>query len=167
METWKDIENYEGLYQISNKGRVRNSRSGRILIQKIKNTDSNSYRLIVLSKDNVKKCNSIHRLVAKAFLPNPNNLPCVNHKDENGENNIVENLEWCTHKYNTNYGTCIKRFSEKNKKPILQIKDGTVINEFSSAIEACEKYGFKRSCISECCRGRLKTYKCFQFKFKQ
>ena len=90
METWKDIENYEGLYQISNKGRVRNSRSGRILIQKIKNTDSNSYRLIVLSKNNVKKCHYIHRLVAKAFLPNPTNLPCVNHKDENGENNNVE-----------------------------------------------------------------------------
>ena len=167
MEIWTDIENYEGLYQISNKGRVRNSRSGRILIQKIKKRDSNSYRLIVLSKDNVQKCHSIHRLVAKAFLPNPNNLPCVNHKDENGENNNVKNLEWCTHKYNTNYGTCIKRFSEKNKKPILQIKDGTVINEFTSAVEACEKYGFDRSSISNCCRGRLKTYKGFQFKFKQ
>lgn len=167
MENWKDIENYEGLYQISDKGRVRNSRSGRILIQKIRKKNSNAYHLIVLSKDNVKKCHQVHRLVAKAFLPNPNNLPCVNHKDENGENNNVENLEWCTHKYNTNYGTCIKRFSEKNKKPILQIKDGTVINEFTSAVEAFEKYGFNRPSISQCCNGIIKSYKGFQFKFKK
>lgn len=100
MEQWINIENFEGLYQISDKGRVRNVKTDRILIPKI---TKRGYKTITLSKDGIKYFFQIHRLVAKAFIPNPNNYPCVNHKDENGENNNVDNLEWCTHKYNTNY----------------------------------------------------------------
>ena len=172
METWKYIENYEGLYQISNKGRVRNSRSGRILIQKIKNTDSNSYRLIVLSKNNVKKCHYIHRLVAKAFLPNPNNLPCVNHKDENKTNNNKDNLEWCTHKYNSNYGTNPQRLSENAKakptwqkaveKSKIKVKQLTLNNElikiWDSFADIAREFNIQNaSNIVACCKGKKKT----------
>ena len=114
-EIWKDIKGYEGLYQISNKGRVYSiPRSinksdgktqfvrGRILKPYIK---QNKYLEADLCTEGKVKRYLIHRLVAEAFIPNPNNLPEVNHKNEVKTDNNVENLEWCTPKYNTNYGT--------------------------------------------------------------
>ena len=121
-ELWKDIEGYEGLYQVSSLGAIRSldryrnrpSKSGNMYIQRykgkvLKQTLNDGYFTIYLHKDGVNKFYSVHRLVAKAFIPNPNNLPQVNHKDENKQNNCVENLEWCTAKYNVNYGTAIER----------------------------------------------------------
>ena len=127
-EIWRGIVteygDYRELYEVSNFGRVRsldrmcwngNSwflKKGRLL-KLLK--DSNGYFYVNLSKDGVNKHASVHRLVALAFIPNLNNLPQVNHKDENKENNRIDNLEWCTHEYNQNYGTKKERTSKKMK----------------------------------------------------
>ena len=103
-EVWKDVKDYEGLYQISDKGRVKSLWFGKEKILK-PGRDTCGYLQVNLSKNGEKKTYQVHRLVAKSFLPNPDNLSEVNHKDENKENNIVENLEFCDRKYNINYGT--------------------------------------------------------------
>lgn len=118
MEIWKDIEGYEGLYQVSNKGRIKSlnyRRTGKEGMLKGK-PDKNGYLIVFLYKKGEKpKPFLIHRLVAKGFIPNVNDLPEVNHIDENKENNHVENLEWCDRKYNMNYGTRTKRSVENRK----------------------------------------------------
>ena len=116
-EIWKPIEGYEGLYEISSYGRVKSleryrSNNGgiQLLKERIMNPlDYNGYKNVLLWKNGSKKKEYVHRLVAKAFLPNPDNLKEVNHKDENPSNNMVENLEWCDHRYNMNYGTARER----------------------------------------------------------
>ena len=102
MEEWKEIPGYEGLYEVSNMGNVRNVRRNKLL--RLPKTN-NRYIRVVLSKNGIKTGFQVHRLIAQAFLPNPDNLPQVNHKDEDKTNNNVDNLEWCTAKYNTNFGT--------------------------------------------------------------
>ena len=118
-EIWKDVEGYEGLYQVSNFGNVK---SVKRIIKKANNaylsvkerllkytTNHKGYKMVSLSKNGKQKSCTVHRLVAKAFIPNPKDLPQVNHKDENKLNNYVNNLEWCDNKYNCNYGTSIRR----------------------------------------------------------
>lgn len=111
-EEWKDVENYEGLYQVSNLGKVKslkdNNGKPREKIMKQEKT-KNGYLRIMLCKNGKRERFLVHRLVAQAFLENPSNLPCVNHIDENKENNQVDNLEWCTYQYNLTYGTCQQR----------------------------------------------------------
>lgn len=99
VEEWKDIKDYEGIYQVSNLGNIRNSKN-KILHETI---TSKGYCVITLHKNGKRKKYKTHRLVAQAFLSNPNNLPQVNHMDENKFNNCVLNLEWCDNKYNSNY----------------------------------------------------------------
>lgn len=99
QEIWKDIKDYEGLYKISNLGNVKSLKTNKNLYY----SKSKNYLRVSLNKDGIRKGYSIHRLVAEAFIPNPNNYPCVNHKDCNGNNNNVDNLEWCTHKQNNSY----------------------------------------------------------------
>ena len=121
-EIWKDIKDYEGLYQVSNYGRVRSldrydnvgrSRKGSIMTV----TDNGKgYRAISLSKNGARKTYKVHRLVAEAFIPNNDNLPQINHKDENRYNNHVDNLEWCSSKYNNNYGNHKKNVGKASKK---------------------------------------------------
>ena len=125
-EIWKDIENYENVYQISNIGRVRRIyKNGNTKILK-QDITKRGYCRISLSKNQKHKHYQIHRLVAKAFIPNPNNYPIVNHKDENPMNNNVDNLEWCTYSYNTLYGTAIQRtISTKRNNGSYIISDET------------------------------------------
>lgn len=111
-EIWKDIAGYENEYQVSNLGRVRSLKSSIILKPQVA---TNGYLIACLWKDNIQKKYCIHRLVAIAFIPKPENLSDVNHLDENKENNAVSNLEWCTHLYNMNYGNVRKLISEGNK----------------------------------------------------
>lgn len=113
-ETWKPIKNYEGLYEVSNKGQVRSlnyKRTGEIKILKLR-VNKYGYLQVHLSKNGKHYAKSIHRLVAQTFIPNPNNYSQVNHKDEKRDNNNVENLEWCNCKYNNNYGNRNKKISE-------------------------------------------------------
>ena len=112
-EIWKDIEGYEGKYQVSNMGRVRSHCYGEWKILK-QNIASNRTARVHLGGPN--NTVNVHRLVAQAFIPNPDNLPQINHKDENRSNNCVDNLEWCDNTYNLNYGTRNKRASESIKK---------------------------------------------------
>ena len=119
-EVWKNINGYEGLYQISNNGRVKSlpklaGKSWRK--EKILKTylDKDGYVKVILCKENKTKFLSVHRLIAEAFIPNPNEFPQINHKDENKQNNSLENLEWCTCKYNINYGTRTERAMKRFK----------------------------------------------------
>lgn len=144
MEEWRDIKGYEGKYQVSNLGNVRSLdrvqvySNGRVHTYKGQQlkliSDGKGYLYVSLGKHNNK---SVHRLVAETFLPNPDNLPEVNHKDENGENNCVDNLEWCSKSYNINYGTRNQRCYEAFRKPVLQLSpSGEVIKEWDSISEA-------------------------------
>ena len=110
----------------------------------------------------------MHRLVAQAFIPNPDNLPEVNHRDEDKTNNCVENLEWCSHLYNMRFGTAIKRGAEKQSTPVLQIDKDTneVIAEYPSTAEAGRQLKIWQGNISNCCRGRYKTTGGYKFVYK-
>lgn len=121
-EIWKDIPNYEGIYKINNLGEIRRYSTYCIYDRRIPeyhnikaHIDKNGYYRVLLSKNNKIKNYLVHRLVAQTFIPNPNNLPQVNHKDENKTNNNVNNLEWCTRSYNCQYGTRTKRIAEKTR----------------------------------------------------
>lgn len=120
---WKDIEGYEGLYQVSNTGKVRSlnyRRTGETKVLK-PSTSKLGYKSVNLCKDGKNKGYLVHRLVALAFIPNPNNYPVVNHKDENPSNNTVWNLEWCTQEYNINYGNCKQKIKEAKSDNVLHI----------------------------------------------
>ena len=192
-EIWKDIQGYEGLYQVSNCGRVKSVKRtawsglnggcyvavhGRILKP---SHNGQGYLFVNLSQDGKEKQYLIHRLVGQAFIPNPNNLPIINHKDENPKNNNVDNLEWCTQKYNINYGTRNEKASEKmrgrkhseehNKKvaekltnhpkkskPVFSVDKVTgEIKEYPSAHEAERQTGIAQSDICRCLKGKRKS----------
>ena len=166
MEEWRDVVGYEGLYEISNFGRVKSlnyRKTGEEGLLSPQPT-SRDYLQVGLSKNGKRKIYSIHRLVAIAFIPNPNDYPEVNHKDEDKSNNCVDNLEWCTSKYNANYGTRSKRQSENHadfsgdKHPrATKIKCVTTGEVFTTIKEASEKYNISNRNICSCCRGKLKS----------
>lgn len=158
-EIWKDIDGYEGLYKVSDKGNVysverRDSRGrkcgGRVLRPSY---DKDGYLLVSLYKNGKAKKKRIHRLVIEAFVPNPNNLPDVNHRDEVKTNNELSNLEWCDAGYNTNYGTRIERIVQAQSKKVraVNINTGEVIR-FKSTAEA-ERKGYDQAGVSAACRG--------------
>jgi len=155
-EIWKDVVNYEGLYQVSNLGNIRFLQKGgkKLLKEKIckPSLDSSGYRQIILTKNKKRKSFKVHRLVAIAFIPNINNLPQINHLDENKQNNNVNNLEWCTILHNSRYGTRPIRCSLHWKKRVKQIQNGIIIKEYDSLKEAEKNTNIKYQQISACCR---------------
>ena len=164
-EIWKDIKGFEGLYQVSNMGRVKSVRKNIILKNQIARK---GYERVILCINNSPKNYFVHRLVANAFIPNPDNLPQVNHKDENKLNNRVENLEWCTQKYNVNYGTGIAKRARSQSKKVLQFKtDGTFIKEWKSTKDVQRNLGFDNSHISKCCRGKYTYAYGYIWKYKK
>ena len=170
-EYWKPVVGYEGHYQVSNFGRVKSIKFGKEIILKQRQC-MNGYKLVTLYKDGKGKIILVHRLVAQAFIPNPDNLPEVNHKDENKTNNVVTNLEWCDRLYNVRYGTGIERQKKKQlnnikkSKPVLQYDlEGNFIKEWKS-ISECGRNGFHIFCISSCCNGKQKTHKGFIWRYK-
>ena len=165
-EIWKDIKDYEGHYQVSNLSRVKSIKFGKERILKPV-TNSSGYLSVKLCKDGKVKAFTVHRLVAEAFLPNPHNYSCVNHKDENKQNNNVSNLEWCNCKYNINYGTGIERRSKKKSKPVLQYTlDGEFVREWESAKQAEKEGGFDNGHIISVCKGKRPHHKGYIWKYK-
>ena len=164
-EYWKPVVGYEGLYEVSNWGRVKSLKFGKEKILKPQK-DKDGYLCVTLYKNNNQCQFKVHRLVAEAFIDNSDNLPCVNHKDECKTNNIVSNLEWCDRKYNVNYGSRNKRAAEKLSKIVLQYDlNGNFIKEWKSTRE-CDRNGYNHSAVAACCRGELKTYKGFLWEYK-
>lgn len=202
-EIWKDVKGFENLYQVSNLGRVKSldrqkwngkifyNFKGRILKPVL--DGRKNYLFVNLHKNKTRKQMNVHRLVAEAFIPNLDNLPCINHKNEIKTDNRAENLEWCTIAYNSNYGQGKKRMVEsrnknndinelirkiketkkKNKsysyeKAVIQYTmNGDFIAEYSSATEAERKTGICRGGIQRCCIGRFKQAKGYIWKYKE
>ena len=191
IEIWKQIEDFD--YQISNKGTVKSvSRIAKNRFSSFYTKEkilkplklNKGYLGVRLYKNSKGVTKKIHRLVAEAFIPNPNNLPQVNHKDENPSNNFVyvntdgtvdiekSNLEWCTAKYNNNYGTRNEKVSKNhaklNKKITLQYTlDKQLVAEYESAAEASRQTGFDVVNIRLVCEEKKKSYKNFIWKYKK
>lgn len=159
-EIWRDIKNHEGKYQVSNMGRVRSlnyKMTGRIEILRPAIHTEGYLECSLCHNGKIKKY-YVHRLVAEAFLPNPDNLPQVNHKDECKTNNKVDNLEWCTHEYNSTYGTMQARAAKSKSKSVKQLtKTGELIATYPSLKQACRETGIHRSNICGCCKNKYKT----------
>ena len=138
-EIWKPIEGYPD-YEVSSLGRVKSLNYNHTDKEKILNPSSGEYLRVYL---NGKGCR-IHRLVAQAFIPNPNNLPCINHKNENKYDNRVENLEWCDYSYNVNYGSRNNKVAEKLSKTILQLdKNGELVKKWDSGRKIRREIGLR------------------------
>ena len=167
-EIWKDIENFEGLYQISNLGNVKALRkiSGFLILKEklLKPTlKSNGYIQIDLCKNAIRYKFYVHRLVAKHFINNCNNYPCVNHIDFNRSNNTWTNLEWCTYEYNNIHSINPKLKKQKIGK---YSKEGVLLNIYNSALEAAKSMKKVRSSdILRCCRGERKFAYGFSWYF--
>lgn len=170
-EIWIDIKGYEGLYQVSNMGRVRSldrevpvsnkvyknntvkKMKGKILKQSIL---TNNRCAVSLCKNNIWKTKIVHRLVANHFIANPDNLPEVNHKDGDCHNNNVDNLEWCSHDYNIKHSCDNYLF---HHKPVVQILNNKIIARYETAKDAEKATGISYYSIRKCCKG-YKGYNC-------
>lgn len=163
-EIWKDIDGYEEKYKVSNLGRVKsinyNSTGKEKILKPVK--DKDGYLFVILSKKGKCKRFSVHRLVAQTFIENPNNLPFINHKDENKTNNSVENLEWCDRRYNNNYGTRNERIGVALSKQVKCLETGVV---YSSTWQAKRETGVSQGNISSCCNGKYKTAGGYHWEF--
>lgn len=162
-EIWRPVAGYEELYAVSSLGRVKSLNYNRTGVEKFLKPAKNKggYLQVVLCRNGKKKCIKVHRLVATAFLPNPEGLPEINHKDEVKTNNIVGNLEWCSRLYNNNYGTHNKRsaasrinHSDRSKAvEASRFSDFRTIElRFASTWEA-DRNGYFSGNVSACCRG--------------
>ncbi len=188
-EIWKDIPGYEGIYQVSNLGSIKRLPLGKQWpSRKTHNNlrvlrDRNGYLSVNLSRENSTKWWLVHRLVAIAFIPNPQGYPCVNHKDENKRNNRADNLEWCSYEYNANYGLGRERqkisrannpldyisrrlVGEMNSKAVKQLsKDGQLIATYASLTEASQATGINISTIIRQCKGYTKGVRKYKFQY--
>lgn len=173
IEEWRDVVGYEGIYQVSNLGNVRSVLADEHYRAKMlkPHEQTNGYLFVNLWKDKTPKHKTLHRLVAEAFIPNPDKLPCVNHKDEDKHNNCADNLEFCDHKYNINHGSCIARaINSKNarkrhsaEKPVLQCDlHGCVVNEWRSLMDL-SRHGIRMARIQECFSNPKRTYKGYKW----
>lgn len=176
QEIWKDIDGYEGMYKVSNLGRVRSlaryvpKKNGTSMYvrERILNSFINKgYEYTTLSNGAKQSNLRVHRLVASAFLPNPTNLPDVNHKDENPLNNNVCNLEWCTKEYNSFYGTAHERSRQSQRKKgeslVCLNLDGTIHKIYECTIDIV-KDGFDRRAVGRCVKGVAHRHKGFTWK---
>ena len=150
----KDIPGYEGLYAVTSCGKVWGHKRKKFLKPDMR---GNGYLYVGLCKNNIVHKYNIHQLVAITYLPNPDNLPQINHKDENKLNNCLQNLEWCDAKYNCNYGTRTERAIQDKRKPVEQYDlNGNLIKVWDSIAEAGRAFGSHNN-ISHCITGKQKT----------
>ena len=165
QEIWKDVIGYEEQYQVSNLGNIRSKnrvivdslgRRRKLQSQQIRiQTSKTGYKQVLLYKDGEMRTHLVHRLVAEAFIPKTEtNKNEINHKDENKSNNTVDNLEWCDHKYNINFGT---RTEKTSKKVYQYTKGNRKINEYRSAWEVHRQLGYNQASICRACNGVQKT----------
>ena len=176
MEEWKSIAGYEGLYEVSNYGRVKSL--GRIVIrkngwactfkQKILRTHKTlkGYVLVDLHKNNKAKRLYVHRLVAEAFIPNHKKMPEINHKDEDKENNAVGNLEWCSRIENVRYGTGIKRGGQARSKKVYQYSFSGELIKIWDSNRACRAAGFDGKGILLCVKGVTKQHQGYRWSYE-
>ena len=166
-EKWKPIKGFEESYQVSNKGRVKslerkvwNGSGYSTIKERILKAGkaTNGYLFVALCKNSKRYYYRVHRLVATAFIDNPDNKPQVNHIDENKENNNVENLEWCTAKENMNHGNIFERRKDSISKKIYAIDKDNNVHYFKNQSEV-EKYGYSKHCVNKCLKGKNKTHK--------
>lgn len=170
MAIWKAIKGFDNQYWISDEGQVISLGNDKTRKTKILKARKNrlGYLQVNLHKDGKQKTYLVHRLVAEAFIPNPDNLPECNHIDECKTNNRVENIEYCDRRYNINYGTRTQRQAEKMTKPVLQFDlQGNFIKEWASATEFERQMGKKHIHISECCLGKYKQSYGYVWKYKE
>lgn len=155
-EIWKDIPNYEGIYQASTLGRIKSINSscrGSDIIMSDNVISRSGYKVVHFKRGKKPKTFLIHRLIAITFIPNPNAFPIVNHKNENKLDNRVENLEWCTGSYNCSYGSRKRSQAEKLGKKVLCVE---LNQEFLSFGEASRALNIPYQNISRCCKNKLK-----------
>lgn len=179
-EIWKDVVGFEGYYEVSNYGNVRSkdrvivrsngcklTLTGKPLPQYKRYGNSTIARYYVnLCKNSKNYTPSVHRLVAEAFIPNPDNLPQINHKDEDPSNNRVDNLEWCTAKYNHNYGTRNDRQARKLWVPVcVYDMDGNLLSVHDSIKEACNIYNVDASSATKVCKHKYKYTNGLVFRY--
>ncbi|ALM64610.1 HNH endonuclease [Lactococcus phage 936 group phage PhiE1127] len=163
VETFVKIEGFNN-YEVSNLGKIRNIKSGRTLKPYL---DNNGYLMHCLSENNKRKNLLLHRVLAIAFIDNPEEKPCVNHIDENKLNNDLSNLEWCSVRENNVHGTRMKRIAEKRFKKVIQLDlNDNVLNVFESIKQAGQETGVFATSISACCNGRIKSSGGFKWKRK-
>lgn len=177
MEIWKDIKGYESLYQISNTGKIKSlqryvcSKNGskQLIKEKIRKTSITTagYEYVVLANKGKNKTLLVHRLVAETFLPNPFNLKCVNHKDENKHNNNVSNLEWCNYEYNNTYKDIhLRRNKDNTTRKVIQYDlDMNEIKRWDSIIEAANNFNTYSSNIMKCCIGERNHVNGFKWRY--
>ena len=169
---WRPVPGYDG-YFVSNTGLIKSCKRKKSILMKFRNYKG--YLKVLLSKNNKVRQFFVHRLVAQSFVENPLNLPFINHKDECKTNNNANNLEWCTQKYNVNYGNAqqkrmdIQRYKgAKRFRKVCQIKDGVVIATFESENEAARKTGCWQSSIcSVVNHKRIKSTGGYEWKFAE
>ena len=161
-EIWKDIEGYEGLYQVSNWGNVKSLNYNHTGKEKLLSLHKNRYDYITVdfSKNGKHKTYKVHRLVLQNFAPCDNMKSLqVNHIDEDKTNNHLSNLEWVTHKENINHGTRNDRVDEKKSIPIVQLSlEGKYIRSYESSMDAEREGGFHQGNIINCCKGKRKSH---------
>lgn len=171
-EVWKDIEDYKGLYQVSNLGRVRSLyrvdankhyRKGIVIAYSLSSSGL-GYRQVSLCRDGKRENRLVHRLVASTFLDNHDNLPQVNHKDENKENNTVSNLEWCSALYNVMYGTRNERMAKTEGRPVYVIANSGHRYFFRSVKMASEILGLDRRAMNRCLNDKRKHHHGYTFE---
>lgn len=194
-ETWRPVVEYEGLYEVSNLGQIRSldrlvkgkkegfrQKVNGKLLTPIKNRQG--YLRVNLCNDDGRKAKFVHRLVCSAFLPNPYNFPYINHKDENPLNNNVENLEWCTAKYNCNYGNhrknvslskigkrpnlsreALERINAPKRKPVIGTHIETGEEIFFKSMASCKDSGFSPQNVSHCVTKRQHTHKGYTWRY--
>lgn len=169
---WKPVVGYEGLYLVNEVGQVkstpRNGNGHKSKILKSRLTKQGYVHVCLSNKDHGKNV-LVHRIVAETFIPNPYNLPCINHKDENKENNRVDNLEWCSYEYNINYGTCLERqkntqLENGNYHSNIYLEDINTgkVEKFKTIRDIVIKYNLDNSHICKCLKGTVKFYKNFK-----
>ena len=169
-EIWKDVVGYEGLYQVSNTGKVRSLSDRHYLKEKKLQKNNCGYLTVLLSKNSKQTRRTVHRLVAEAFIPNVNALPQINHIDEDKRNNSVSNLEWCDALYNNqcyarNHPN-LSRVGKRSKYKVLQFDlDGNLIKEWKNSRRVFAETGMSDWSISQCCRGKQKTAYGYKWRY--